>query len=414
MKQILVIGGGAAGIAAAIAAADTDPAARVVILEQQDRIGKKILVSGNGRCNLGNRNIAPDCYHTEEPELLKGYLDKMPPEMTVDFFQGLGLYCTADEAGRLYPYCRQAAMVLDVLLLALRRRGVEVLCGQTVTEITPKKGGFQVRTASGISHRADRVILTTGGKAALKEEQEAGGYTLARRLGHHSTPLRPCLCPIVSGHKGLKSLKGIRCSCGVTLFRGEKQIAHTAGELQLTDYGISGIPAMELSCYMTEGNGYSVEVDFLPDWGLRELKELLRQRRETLPDEPVETAFLGLIQKRILFALMKDCGISPLSKEAGTLTDGELETLAKAIKGWQLYVEGVLGFGQAQVTGGGISLEDVDENLASKCCPGLYLAGELLDVTGTCGGFNLHWAWCSGILAGRAAGRAVAKKQQLQ
>ena len=400
MKQILIIGGGAAGIAAAIAAADTDPAARVVILEQQERIGKKILVSGNGRCNLGNRNIAPDCYHTEEPELLQRYLAKMPPEMTVDFFRGLGLYCTEDEAGRLYPYCRQGAMVLDVLMLALRQRGIEVRCGQTVTEITPKKGSFQVRTASGISHRGDRVILTTGGKAALKEGQEAGGYTLARRLGHHCTPLRPCLCPIVSDHKSLRSLKGIRCGCGLTLFRGKEQIAHTFGELQLTDYGISGIPAMELSCYMKEGTGYSVEVDFLPDWGLRELRELLLRRREALPHEPVESAFLGLIQKRILFALMKDCGISPLSREAGTLTDGELEALAKAIKGWQLEAEGTMGFAQAQVTGGGVSLQDVDENFASKCCPGLYLAGELLDVTGTCGGFNLHWAWCSGITAG--------------
>lgn len=408
MKQILIIGGGAAGIAAALGAAEENPAAQITILEGLDRVGKKILATGNGHCNLSNESIRPGCYHTARPDRLEALLADMPAEMSVGFFRKNGLYCTADGAGRIYPYCRQASMVLDVLLLALKRKHIRIVCNCKVAELRFQKGAFHARSVQNESYCGDAVVLTTGGKAAPKQGTDGSGYPLAAAFGHKRTALYPCLVPLQCKHPALKGLKGIRVQCAVRLLADGEPVAEDRGELQLTDYGISGIPAMQLSCYLGQVQGAQkkeVCVDFFPDWDWEELRQLLAQRIEENPAETLETVFLGLLHKRVFYTLLKSAGAEPLRRAAETLSDRELDCLTDLLKGWTLPVTGTLSWEQAQTTGGGIGLEQIDDSFCSVYQRGLYFAGEILDAAGECGGYNLHWAWCSGMAAGRAAAR---------
>lgn len=400
MKHIIIIGGGAAGMAAALTASKQREVS-VTLLEGLDRVGKKILATGNGHCNLTNENMTPDFYHTQRPDLLADFLREMPTTRTVDFFGDLGLRCMTDEAGRVYPYCRQATMVLDVLLLHLQRQSnIRIVTGCKVCSVTQKGKTFVVKCENGETIRGDSVILTTGGQAAPKQGSDGSGYALAQGLGHHCTPLRPALVAFQCKGSFLKSLKGIRVLCETTLYQGKKRLGAERGELQFTDYGVSGIPAMQLS-HRWKGT-CEVSVDFFPDDTYDGLKQELRRRVAAFPNEPLENALLGLLHKRVQFALLKGLSIDPTAP-AKKLGRGEMEQIVSAFKGWRFPVTGTLGWEQAQVTSGGIPLNEIRPDFSSTVCPGLYLAGEVLDVAGDCGGYNLHWAWCSGIAAGESA-----------
>ncbi|MCC8100154.1 MAG: aminoacetone oxidase family FAD-binding enzyme [Clostridiales bacterium] len=404
MKRILIVGGGAAGLAAALSAAEANPSAQITVLEGLDRVGKKLLATGNGRCNLTNAHITPTHYHSSQPEELARLVSAMPTEKTLSFFASLGLSCAEEEQGRIYPYCRQASMVVDVLLLALERSRVRVACGSKVSAILRDGAGFQVKTEAGQVCRGDAVILTAGGRAAPKQGTDGSGYGLARRLGHRYAPLYPCLVPITCDAPHWKGLKGIRAQGRVTLLHNGQAVAAETGELQCAEYGLSGIPAFQLSCYLgPDPKGYQLSVDLLPDWTEEDLVGMMEERCSRFPETPLERFLLGLVHKRLLYAVMNAADIGPLSRPAGSLTLEERRALARGLKGWQLPVTGTLGWAQAQVTGGGILLSEVDERFASRRCPGLYLAGEVLDAVGDCGGYNLHWAWCSGRTAGAAA-----------
>lgn len=401
MKTILIIGGGAAGLAAALTAARRAPSVRVILLEGLDRVGKKLLATGNGKCNLSNETISPAFYHSSNPQRLEAFLADMPTERSVDFFRELGLLCTPDSAGRIYPACRQASMVLDVLLLNLRRtKNLETVTGCKIVSLARKGKGFLARSADGMEYRGDAVILTAGGCAAPKQGSDGSGYTLAASLGHHCTPLHPCLVPLQCRGSIFKGLKGIRVHCTTTLYRGKKVLAAEYGELQFTDYGLSGIPALQLSCCLTGEN--TAGIDLFPDWSFQTLCQAIRERIRLHPQEPLEDALLGMLHKRVQYALLNTLSIKPTAP-ANRLSCQQLELLAATMKDWRFPVTGTLSWEHAQVTGGGISLEEVNPDFSSRRCPGLYLAGEVLDVAGSCGGYNLHWAWCSGIKAGQSA-----------
>ncbi len=405
MNHILILGGGASGIAASLQAAQTNPHAQITILEQLDRIGKKILATGNGRCNLGNQMILPECYHSQTPDRLAQLLSDMPASKTTDFFYRHGLLCTTDEAGRIYPYARQASMVVDILLLALQKNGIQLLCSSPVTRITRRKKHFCVVTQNGAEYHADSVIVTTGGKAAPKQGSTGSGYALAASFGHHCTKLQPALVPIQCRSNLLKRLKGIRVHAAVSLYIDGTKHASDRGELQLTDYGISGIPAMNLSGYLATHTGYDsaeLRIDFFPDWDYHELRTLLSQRIHSRAEEPLDTLLSGTLPKRILASVYQSLSLSP-TRSASSLSRRDLDALLSALKGWTLPVTGTLSWENAQVTGGGIPLTEIDDTFQSRFQPGLYLAGELLDAAGDCGGYNLHWAWCSGMAAGQAA-----------
>lgn len=409
MKRIIIVGGGAAGMAAALGAAAEHPGAQVTILEGLDRLGKKILATGNGRCNLSNRTISPRCYHTGDAGRLAAFLQRMGPGTAERFFARWGLLCAADEAGRVYPYCRQASMVLDVLLLALRHAHVSVETGCKVTQIRKTQKGFTVENEQGERFFADAVILTTGGKAAPKQGITGIGYELAAACGHSVTPLYPCLVSLRCDGAVFKGLKGIRAQCRLALARGGALLGEDTGEVQFTDYGLSGIPAMQLSCLLgaEKTRGMEACVDFFPEMEEQAVSDMLRSRAREHPEDTLEVLFLGLIHKRLLYAVMKSAGLEPLSRRADTLKETEIARLAAALKDWRFPVLGPRSWDEAQVTGGGVPLREVDDDLMSRRCEHLYLAGEVLDVTGICGGYNLHWAWCSGAAAGAAAAREV-------
>lgn len=411
MKQILIIGGGAAGLAAALTAKGHAPEARVMVLERLDRVGKKILATGNGRCNLTNMQAGMGHFYSNDRGALKAMLQGMEPQGVLDFFRSLGLFCQEEDEGRVYPYCKQASMVLDVLLQALERTKIELYCGCAVTSLGRNKGKFTVKTADGGSLTADRVILTCGGKAAPKLGSDGSGYALAKALGHSCTPLVPALVALKCDMNGLGGLKGIRASAELTLLANDHVLGQEAGELQFTEYGLSGIPAMQLSGRLSrlrKGEKCTALVDLFPEWEEEALFRELKARQKYAHQETLENFLLGTVHKRLAYAVLKSAGLQPLSKPVSSLSNGDLHRLAETLKAWRFVVTGTQGWEAAQVTGGGIPLQEVDsKTMESRCIPGLYLAGEILDVTGDCGGFNLHWAWCSGIRAGQAAAKAV-------
>ncbi len=408
MNRLLIIGGGAAGMAAAIRAAQTNPEAQITILEGLDRVGKKILATGNGRCNLTNAYITPEHYHSQDPARLEQLLSRMDTQRTLTFFQSIGLYCMEEDMGRIYPYCKQAAMVLDILLLALQRYHIHVVCNCRVTDITASKKGFTVTAENGTTYRGDAVILTAGGRAAPKQGTSGTSYPLAVKMGHRYARLYPCLVPLQCRSNVLKGLKGIRVTCHTALYRGKQKLSEELGEIQLTDYGLSGIPALQLSCWMDNKDAdYTARLDLFPDWSYDDLRSLIQQRIREFPNEPLETFLLGLIHKKILYAVCKTCSLEPLSRTAGSLSRQEMDLLVSTLKGWKFPVTGTLSWDHAQVTGGGVFLQEINDDFSSRRQPGFYLAGEVLDAAGDCGGYNLHWAWCSGMAAGEAAAQWI-------
>ena len=413
MAKILIIGGGAAGIAAALTAAKYVPGGQITLLERMDRVGKKILATGNGRCNLTNMNAGPAHFYSADKGVLRQALDTMPPRQVLDFFSELGLLCQEEDEGRVYPYCKQASMVMDVLLLALERANIDVQCGCAVTGIDQKKGRFTVKTADGRSFFAEKVLLTAGGKAAPKLGSDGSGYRLAQQMGHSCVPVYPALVALKCDMNGLGGLKGIRAQAGLTLMVGDHVLAHDVGEVQFTEYGLSGIPAMQVSGRLSrlrKGERCTALVDLFPQWQTDALFRYLKTRQKADPRGTLETLLLGTIHKRLAYAVLKSVGLQPLSRESRTLTAGELHRLADLLKAWPFPVTGTQDWEFAQVAGGGVPLKEIDPvTMESRKQSGLYLAGELLDVIGDCGGFNLHWAWCSGIRAGEAAAKEAVR-----
>ena len=409
MKNIVIVGGGASGISAALSAARRAPKdTRITLLEGLDRVGKKILATGNGRCTLTNEEITPEHYHSGRPELLAPLLAEMPPQRTLEFFRSLGLYCSAEEMGRVYPNARQASAVLDTLTLALEGAGIQTVCSAKIKHIARKGGAFLLTAQDGRTVRADALILAAGGRAAPAQGTDGSGLTLARQMGLECTPVYPCLVALKCGGGAAKGLKGIRSRGQVRLLRRGKAAGVESGEIQFTDYGLSGIPVFQLSCLLgPDPAGAELAVGLLPEWDQAELARWISAQARRYPSAPLERFLPGLVHKRLLFAVMKSVGISPLSRPASSLSPRETAALAGALKDWRFPVEGPLSWEQAQVTGGGVSLAELDGRFGARRCPGLFLCGELLDVAGDCGGYNLHWAWCSGLTAGAAAANWV-------
>ena len=412
MAHILILGGGAAGLAAALAAAQAAPAARVTVLERNPKVGKKLLATGNGRCNLDNTAIAPEKYFTADPAALRPLLAAVDAAAPLAWFEQLGLYTRTDEAGRVYPYSNQAADVLALLELHLQRHTVQLRTGCTVNTLRQSKGGYAVQftTAEGgtESLRADAVICAMGGAAGPQFGTDGSAFALARMLGHSVAEPYPCLVPLRCAGFPV-GLKGVRANCALSLYLDGRCAGTERGEVQFAEYGLSGIPAMQLSCLLGPGvKKAGTSVDFFPEMAFPVLRGMLEQRCASGMFASLETLLLGLVAKKLGHAILKSCGLQPLSRAPGSLSRREVNALASALKNWRFAIEGTLPWTQAQVTGGGVPLAEVKtEGCASLRCPGLYLSGEVLDAAGDCGGFNLQWAWATGIAAGRAAARGL-------
>ena len=397
MEKVLIIGGGASGMAAAIRAAE-DPARRITLLERQARVGRKLSATGNGRCNLTNLEAEPRCYHGEDPAFTAPVLAAWPPRRVLEFFAGLGLKTVTEYGGRVFPMSGHAGSVLDVLRLGLEKPNITVVTGCTVDAVRRSGAGFSV-SAGDQSFAADRLILACGGCAGAKLGGVMDGYALAASLGHSRTALYPALTPMRTEPDYPRALKGIRVNALVRLIQGNRILAEAEGDVIFTDTGLSGTAVFALSRFAAGQRDLTAELCLFDEPG-ETLFADLSARRSRWSKLEANRILTGAVQPRLGQMLCRYAGIGG-GAAAETLTDAQLRTLAGAMRSFRLPVTGVSGFEAAQVTAGGLRTSEFDPvTLGSRIVPGLYACGELLDVDGDCGGYNLQWAWASGLRAG--------------
>ena len=396
-----IIGGGASGMAAAITAA-ANPDNQVILMERQARVGKKLSATGNGRCNLTNIHAESWGYHGEDPEFVRPALKRFDVDATMDWFLSLGLFSVVEDWGRVYPYSDQANSVVDVLRYALEKPNIQLLTGFEVQKVKKSGEGFRV-DGSEESVFCDKLIVACGGLAGTKLGGTMSGYKLLRAFGHKCTKLRPSLVQLKSSWPMCSSLKGVRTTCKAEILRNGEVHSWSDGELQFTEYGLSGPVIFEVSRDACQSSGNWVcRLDFFlskdEDW----LREHLLRRRET--NWKAEDLLTGILHNRLGRVIVQSVGISgyvPIAQ----LEEDEIAAVARAVKCFEVALTEPMGMDSAQVTAGGILTAEFNpETMESKLVPGLYACGEVLDIDGDCGGYNLQWAWSSGRLAGTHAG----------
>ncbi len=397
--DMIVIGGCSAGIVAAINAKRRYPEMKIAILEKLPRIGKKLLATGNGKCNLTNETATEHDYVGKE--FASFALGKYSPENIKNFFASLGLLCYTDSCGRVYPESNTASSVVDALRFELERLKIDVYCDTAVTDIKHKKDF----TVNG-EFVCKKLIIAAGGKSSPLQGSDGSGYILVKSLGHTVTKLYPALVPLCASPVITKPMKGVRVRNVKLTLKGEKKIAETSGEILFTDYGLSGIAAMELASsaqkYIdnVKYNPFTY-IDFMPDKPYDELVDYLLNLNKIKGFVNVDNLLTGFLPKAVGIAICKASELYKSDMLISELTEKDIRKVAGKIKSFSLEVTGTKGFQNAQVTSGGIKAEEINaETMQSEICRNLYFAGEIIDVDGGCGGFNLQWAWASGMLAG--------------
>ena len=398
--EIAVIGGGASGMIAAITARKSGK--EVVILERKDRILKKVLITGNGRCNITNVNANISNYFGKNISSVENILNSFNPQDTMDFFNGLGIICNEENRGKVYPLSGQASSVVDALRFEAERLGVRIETEFYVRKIEKEGFKFKIYSEDRKKIEAGRVIIAAGGQSYPELGSNGSGFELAKELGHSVTRLSPSIVQLKTEKHQVKGLQGIKTDVAVTAYGDNKKICTYDGELLFTDYGISGNVVFNISFVMSLYKNVEFEIDFMEKFVYNELYEMLKERKKTMSHLTMENYFNGMINKKLGQFLSKISGIEKLSKPVKDLNDSEIGKLCTVLKKYRVKILDTTGFKNAQVTAGGVSLDEVNsETLESKIVKGLYFSGEVLDVYGECGGFNLQWAWASGYIAGK-------------
>lgn len=389
-KRVIVIGGGAAGLVAAITAAEESAA--VTILEQNENPGRKICVTGNGRCNLTNRDMCPELFRGNNPEIARKVLEQFSLEDTLKFFHETGL-SFAEKNGWIYPGSHQAKAVVDLLVSRARALKVKIKTREQVKNVFVADNCWKIET-EGWTYEGEAVILANGSKASLVPGSDGSGYELAEKLGHKVIFPVPALTGLKAAGNVYKGWSGVRTEGKVTLFINGEKVCQEQGELQLTDYGISGIPVFQISRYasraLEENKKVSVSLNFFPAYTETELREFLKKRQERCPWLGKQEIFTGILPEKLAKVLLKQK--DPL----------------KAAADFSLSIRDTSGFEQAQVCAGGVDTMEIHpETMESVLHKGLYFAGEVVDIDGPCGGYNLQWAWSSGAVAGRSSAKEL-------
>lgn len=400
--KIGIIGAGASGMMAAISAAERMDR-EVLLFERQARVGRKLLATGNGRCNLSHWHADASHYHSASPDFVLPALEQLSVTDTLSFFRDRGLYTVSDRTGRIYPYSDQANSVVDVLRFALSQPNIRLLTGCEITGVKHAKNGFLLKTAEE-SHTVDRLIVACGGAAGTKLGGGLSGYQLLQSLGHHCTKLYPSLVQLRTDSPLVRSLKGVRANAALSLQQGEGVLAQGRGEVQFTEYGVSGPAVFELSrCASTAGVRLELHLDLLPEVTTDMLVSTLCIRILQQPNLGCEDLLTGILHNRLGRVVLRAAEVPP-NTPIHTLKWGQLTAVVDAAHDFVLSITGTLGMDSAQVTAGGVDVREFDPaTLESRIVPGLFACGEVLDVDGDCGGYNLQWAWSSGRLAGRSA-----------
>lgn len=406
--DIIIIGGGASGLIAAISAKEEKPSLKVAVLEKLQRVGKKIIATGNGRCNLTNSGIDISRYHGENVKFVMSAFSQFGLNKTLDFMNSLGIMTREEDEGKIYPCGGQASAVLDLLRLRLSKLGIDEITEFEVVKLEKKGEKFEVISKSGDKITAGKVIFSVGGMAGPQFGTDGSAYNLLEKLGHTKTKIYPALVRLKTNDPWHKALQGIKFVGKATLISGGKKIRTEEGEILFTDYGLSGPPILQLSGDAVKfmDKKAIVSLDLMPEKNENEIKQIITARKKLNPDMPLEFFFAGMFNKQIGKILVKAADLGKLDRLCGSLSESEIAKLSQIIKAWDFEVSGHTGFKDAQVTAGGFKTSEFfASSMESRKVPGLYATGEVLDIYGDCGGFNLQWAFSSGMMAGKNAAK---------
>lgn len=408
--DVAIVGGGASGLMTAVALARSGVKCKTVILEHHNRTGKKLMATGNGRCNLSNSNIFDSAYYGTGKQYANKISKKYSCQYITDYFEEIGLLTVSDTEGRVYPVSNNVSSVLDSVRNYILSKGVTELCETTVTDIKENKNGYTLLCGDNLKVSAKYVVLACGGKASPKLSTDGLGYTLLKKLNIKTTPLLPSLVTVTCNNKSLNMLKGIRVKGDVSLLVDGKLIEKQSGEIQFTSTALSGICVFQLSRMVNEyficgtvngkrASSVKLMLDIMPNYTLEQCKSLIINRIKLFGSYPLEKFFDGFLHKRVATAIFKECNINNLDRRTAELTKKEIEKLTSVLKHWEFIPSAQSSFENAQVTAGGAVADEINfHSMESKKHKKLYITGELADVDGICGGYNLHWAWCSGII----------------
>lgn len=406
--DVIIAGAGAAGLVAAIAAARKGKS--VLIIEKNTKAGKKILATGNGKCNFTNLHQTPECYRSEDSKFAMKVLSNFDLNKTLNFFENLGIF-PKERNGYVYPFSEQASSVVSVLLMECERLKVEIAYNEKVKSVI--QPDFTVVTVRPDNTEAvyygKKLIIATGGCASPNLGSDGSGYQLAKSFGHSIVKPLPALVSLKSPDKFCKTVSGVRTQAKVTAYASSKPLSQEEGEIIFTDYGISGIPVMQLSRFVSKALDKKEEVflilDFFKEYTNDELKKLLTVRCSQNPNKTLEEMLIGLFNNKLNYILIKEAKLDPVLK-CKRLSKADINKLAGQIKNFKIRISDTNSFDFAQVTAGGVSTSEINpDTLESKKKKNLYFAGEIVDVDGTCGGYNLQWAWSSGYIAGSNAAK---------
>lgn len=402
-KKVAIIGGGAAGLVAAISAARNN--ADVTIYEKMDKVGKKILTTGNGRCNLSNINTQITHYHGKKPDFINEAFEFFGVQKTLSFFEDIGIYPYIDDEGKVYPYSLQASSVLDTLRYEVKRLGIKELTNCKIADLIKNKETFIIIDEEDNKYNADSVIVCSGGKASSQLGSDGSGYKLLQKFGHKLVKPFPALVQLKLNSKYLKRLKGVKFQGKIQSLANNEIIREDSGEILFTEYGVSGPPVLQISRMtldeLNKNQKILVKIDMFPEFNKKQLYDLLDNRFNKMKYKNIEESFYGLINKRLISTILKESEIDDNNIKCTKLNKREIYKIIDVLKSWTFEVTGYNTWQQAQVTAGGIETKDFNnKTLESKKIKNLYVAGEILDIDGDCGGFNLQWAWSSGFAAG--------------
>lgn len=399
--KVGIIGAGAAGMVAAITAARKG--INVTLIEGNDRIGKKILMTGNGKCNLTNIDLSYDNYYCDDKDLLDKLFSRFNQFDAINFFSGIGLI-SKNKNGYIYPLSEQASTVLDALRFEINSLNISLVTNYKVIDIYTNENFEYVVSDGNKEYIFDRIIISTGGLSAPKTGSDGSGLKLAENFGHNIKATVPALCGLKCKEKFFKSIAGVRATGNIELLIDGKPFASEKGEIQFTDYGISGIPVFQLSRIanyaLLKGKDIKAKISLI-DLEENEFNNIINSRVLLLNDRTVEEFFNGLLNKKLMNLFISLNDVAPNAKIEDVPKD-KLTKIFDLCKNFTVTIKGSNGYEQSQVTAGGVAFDEVDENLQSKYFPGLYFAGEILDIDGYCGGYNLQWAWTSGFIAGHS------------
>ncbi|MBE5926796.1 MAG: aminoacetone oxidase family FAD-binding enzyme [Lachnospiraceae bacterium] len=397
--NIIIVGAGASGMTAAISAAQSGKNNKIFMIEHDDRVGKKILSTGNGKCNLTNENMSSDKYRCSDITVVDKVLNKFGYKETIDFFERLGLIFK-NRDGYIYPYSGQASSVLDVLRMKCSELGVDILTGVKPLHIKVSNDSYIIEYIEDDKKkniRADRLIIATGSPASNISGADNSGYKLIKELGIKVNNVLPALTGLRSSNSFCKAMAGVRCDGTVSLYVDNVFVSGDTGEIQLTDYGISGIPVFQVSRFasiaLNEGKRVVAKIDFIPHLSTDELKTIFKNKQINCPQKSMDEQLIGVLNKKVAGVILKRYG-------------NDIYKIIEGIKSFEFDIQATNPFEQSQIATGGIDVSQINfDTMESKKFKKLYFAGEIIDVDGICGGYNLQWAWATGYIAGRNAAK---------